>query len=62
MQARITHRENGDDAILAASTAQMYRDGSIDIVDAVWDLGTFFSRVFIGGYGIFALLRDMHTP
>lgn len=50
-----------DETILAASTTQKYRDGSIDLVDAVYDLGTFFSRILIGGYGIFALLRDMHT-
>lgn len=50
-----------DEAMIAASSAQGYwqQEGEVDFIDALWNVLGFLIRIFIAGYGIFALIIDI---
>lgn len=53
-----------DEATIAVSAAQSYwqHQGEVQFIDAVWDVLGFLIRVFVAGYGIFALIIDICGP
>ena len=53
-----------DEAMIAVSAARGYwqQEGKVDFIDAVWDILGFLVRVFVAGYGIFALIIDIWGP
>lgn len=53
-----------DEAMIAASAAQSYwqQEGEVDFIDALWNVLGFLIRMFVAGYGIFALIMDICGP